>query len=70
MPPFIMINGGGSVMSYIKSSHLQKKTNENYLSWDVLSDRDIMRQFQFSPEKIVVFDEVHKFKSWRNLVKA
>lgn len=46
------------------------KTNENYLSWDALADRTRIRQFQFSSEKNVIFDEIHKFKNWRNLVKA
>lgn len=46
------------------------KTNENYLSWDSLNDREKIRQFQFSEHKTVVFDEIHKFKSWRNLVKS
>lgn len=54
-------------LSYLSPA---KKTNENYLSWDAIGDRDKIRLFQFSPEKIVVFDEIHKFKNWRNLVKS
>lgn len=47
-----------------------QKSNENYLNWDVLSDRLKMRQFHFLSQKTVVFDEIHKFKNWRNLVKS
>ena len=46
------------------------KSNENYLSWDALADREKMRGLQFSSQPIVIFDEIHKFKGWRNLVKS
>ncbi len=47
-----------------------QKSHENYLNWDSLSDREKMRQLQFGPGSMIIFDEIHKFKGWRNLVKA
>jgi predicted AAA+ superfamily ATPase len=46
------------------------KKNENYLSWDALADRSKILKFEFSPEQVVIFDEIQKFKNWRNLVKS
>lgn len=46
------------------------RKNENYLTWDSLADRPKIRGLQFGPEKTVIFDEIHKYQNWRNLVKA
>lgn len=49
---------------------LPQKTNPNYLTWDALGDREKIRKFQFAQDPVVIFDEIHKFKGWRNLVKS
>lgn len=44
---------------------------EQYLNWDDLNDREIIKKHQIDPNlKLVVLDEVHKYSRWRMLVKA
>jgi predicted AAA+ superfamily ATPase len=41
-----------------------------YLNWDVLSAKKIIKSGNLPPNKIILFDEIHKFKNWRNLLKG
>lgn len=42
-----------------------------YLNWDNLDDRKKILNFNFEKDKkLIVFDEVHKFRLWRGLVKG
>ena len=42
-----------------------------YMNWDALEDRDnILRGILPSNQRLVVFDEVHKYAQWRNLLKG
>jgi len=42
-----------------------------YLNWDVLADRQkIMWAELPAKQKLIVFDEIHKYARWRNLIKG
>jgi predicted AAA+ superfamily ATPase len=42
-----------------------------YLNWDNISDRRVLLSGELPPEeKLIIFDEIHKFARWRNLVKG
>lgn len=42
-----------------------------YLNWDSATDRQIILKGGWSSnEHLIVFDEVHKFTKWRNLIKG
>ncbi len=42
-----------------------------YLNWDLAEHRKMILKATLPPkEKIIVFDEIHKFKNWRNLIKG
>lgn len=44
---------------------------QQYLNWDDLDDRAIIKAHKISPDlKLVVLDEVHKYARWRSLIKA
>lgn len=52
---------------------LKEKTikSPGYFNWDRPQDRSLIRKGQFpADEPVIVLDEVHKFKMWRNLVKG
>lgn len=55
-------------------SMLGKKHDEDspaYLNWDVLEDRDnILAARLPAGQKRILFDEIHKYAKWRNLVKG
>ncbi len=44
---------------------------EQYLNWDILAHRDIIKKHLFNTAlKLIVFDEIHKYSRWRMLVKG
>lgn len=48
---------------------LQKRGQ--YLTWDDLEDRSIIKSHQISRDvEVVIFDEIHKYARWRSLVKG
>jgi len=45
--------------------------NPSYLNWDDIQSRSLLRQGQLPPESpLLVIDEIHKYKLWRNLIKG
>ena len=40
-----------------------------YLSWDVAEHRERILKRELPPSRLWVFDEIHKYRSWRNLLK-
>lgn len=43
---------------------------EGYLNWDVASDRSRILARELPATQFWVFDEIHKFKGWRNYLKG
>jgi hypothetical protein len=41
-----------------------------YLSWDVPADRDRILRGELPPGSLWVFDEIHKYRRWRNYLKG
>jgi uncharacterized protein len=42
-----------------------------YLNWDVPADRELIGQSAWSPKsRLVVFDEIHKMRDWKNFLKG
>ena len=49
----------------------QSESSPAYLNWDVLADReDILAGRLPSGQSRVIFDEIHKYAQWRNLMKG
>ena len=47
------------------------KNHPAYLNWDVIVSRGkILSQQLPSKQKLIIFDEIHKFVNWRNLLKG
>ncbi len=45
--------------------------NPAYLNWDFTQDRKTLQKGELPPaEELLIFDEIHKNKKWRNLVKG
>lgn len=44
--------------------------NYAYLNWDDSDDRELILKKKLPPEKIWIFDEIHKYKKWRNYLKG
>ncbi len=42
-----------------------------YMNWDNPSDRKVILNQAWPPEqKLLIFDEIHKYKNWRNTIKG
>ncbi len=41
-----------------------------YLSWDIAEDRERILRRELPPSRLWIFDEIHKYRSWRNLLKG
>ena len=41
-----------------------------YLNWDVAEDRERILLRELPPAKLWVFDEIHKYRGWRNYLKG
>lgn len=47
------------------------ETNKGYLNWDYLADRSLILKNQLPlTEPIIIFDEIHKYRNWRSLMKG
>lgn len=55
-------------LNYLSPS---SERNPNYLNWDRNSDKDLILQDRIPLKSTcIVFDEIHKYKKWRNLLKG
>lgn len=45
-------------------------SEKSYLNWDAAGDREKILTYELPAEKTWIFDEVHKFKKWRNYLKG
>lgn len=54
-------------LSFLKDPHNKSKA---YLNWDNLGSKKIIKSGELPDEKIILFDEIHKFKNWRSLLKG
>jgi len=41
-----------------------------YLSWDVAEHRDHILRGELPASRLWVFDEIHRYRSWRGLLKG
>ena len=53
------------------NTNSQDESSPAYLSWDVLADREEILAGRIpGGQKRIVFDEIHKYARWRNLIKG
>lgn len=48
----------------------QSRTQSSYLNWDLPSSKKIIKSGFLPAEPVLLFDEIHKFQNWRNLLKG
>jgi predicted AAA+ superfamily ATPase len=46
------------------------KSDRGYLNWDVPEQREMILKREFSATHLWVFDEIHKYRGWRNYLKG
>jgi uncharacterized protein len=67
----VLIGGPRQVGKTTFAQSFISNKDTQYYNWDSLLDRDKIKknQIQFK-NKVVVLDEIHKFKFWRNILKG
>lgn len=48
----------------------QSPKDANYMNWDNLKMRAQIKKFELPVGKLIVFDEIHKYKLWRTFIKG
>ncbi|MBI1862422.1 MAG: ATP-binding protein [Deltaproteobacteria bacterium] len=49
----------------------EESSHAGYFNWDYPVQRDAIRTLLFPPrQRLIVLDEIHKYKKWRNLIKG
>lgn len=46
------------------------RDDRGYLSWDIVEHRDNILRHNFPVTELIVFDEIHKYRTWRNYLKG
>jgi predicted AAA+ superfamily ATPase len=60
----------GKTTLCLKYLNPAKISNAAYLNWDDITSRALIKSGELPKQKILLFDEIHKFKNWRNLLKG
>ncbi len=45
-------------------------SNPNYLNWDDISSKRAIKRGELPAGNLVIYDEIHKYKNWRSLLKG
>lgn len=45
-------------------------SKDSYLNWDIAAHREAILKHELPTSKLIIFDEIHKYKSWRNYLKG
>lgn len=52
------------------STHLRPKSQHTYLNWDTSQDRSRILDQELGSAPLLILDEIHKYKRWRNYLKG
>ena len=66
----VFVGGPRQVGKTTLAQSLLPKSKIGYLNWDVDTHRSLILDRTFPKAKLWVFDELHKFRGWRNLLKG
>ena len=66
----VFLAGPRQVGKTTVAQQLLDKTKEGYLNWDIPEQRERILKRQWPLTNLWVFDEVHKYRQWRNMLKG
>ena len=60
--------GKTKISQQVAQAHFNR---HEYFNWDVFQDQKRIIDYSFSPDpELLIFDEVHKYKNWKNHIKG
>ena len=66
----VFVGGPRQVGKTTLAKHFLPPNDLGYLNWDIIEHREAILQHQFPASDLWVFDELHKYKLWRNTLKG
>ena len=66
----VFLGGPRQVGKTTFSRSLYAKSSYLYLNWDIDSQRTQILTKEFDASELIIFDEIHKYKKWRNYLKV
>ncbi len=66
----VFVGGPRQVGKTFLAKKLLKKIGGSYLNWDIDEDRSQILEKKISRKHLIVLDEIHKFRRWRNWLKG
>jgi predicted AAA+ superfamily ATPase len=67
----VFIGGPRQVGKTTLAKNYLDSNNNGYFNWDDLEDRDLILKNRINKKQpLLVFDEIHKYRNWRGLVKG
>ena len=66
----VFVGGPRQVGKTTLARSLLGKVFRGYLNWDVAEHRERILKRELPPVQFLVFDEIHKYRMWRNYLKA
>ncbi len=65
----VFIGGARQVGKTTLAKSLIDKSG-TYLNWDITEHREMILKGEIPVSEMIVFDEIHKFKEWRQYIKG
>lgn len=66
----VLLGGPRQVGKTYLAKQILGRSTSGYLSWDIPGQRQAILKRELPASRLVVFDELHKFRSWRNYLKG
>lgn len=66
----VFIGGPRQIGKTTLAEHIKGFDKQGYLNWDISEHREAILLRQFPTVDFWVFDELHKYRKWRNLLKG
>lgn len=66
----VFLGGPRQVGKTTLARQIVKKQHGGYLNWDISEDREKILKKQWPAQDLWAFDEIHKYRQWRNLLKG
>lgn len=66
----VLLSGPRQVGKTTLSKGLLEGENGVYLNWDIPTHREQILRYEIPDVEFLIFDEIHKFKKWRNFLKG
>lgn len=66
----VFVGGPRQVGKTTLAGNIMGKSRTGYMNWDVPAQRDVILKQTFPASRLWVFDEIHKYRRWRNFLKG